>query len=79
MQSEENSDDSEIDGFKSGNNSSDASDDALFKKKAKGNATAKGKNKDPIKVKAEDTENGTTYNNDNEIDKNGATDVIDYA
>lgn len=79
MQREENSDDTEIDGFKSDNNGSDVSDDELPKKKTKNNATAKGKSKDPVKVKAEDTENGTAYDSNNEIENEGATDVIDYA
>ena len=83
MQSEASDDDTEVDDFKSDNNGSDASDDEMPRKKSKANTVAKSKTKDKdlVKVKTEEAENGTfddsSYKNPSvEDDPMG---MIDYA
>ena len=80
----EASDDTEVEGFKSDNNGTDAGDDeATPRKKTKANTVAKTKSndRDIIKVKTEEAENGTfddsSYKNPSvEDDPMG---MLDYA
>ena len=86
MQSEASDDDTEVDGFKSDDNGSDASDDEIPRKKSKANTVAKGKSTDKdllVKVKSEEAENGTfddssSYKNPS-VEDDDPMGIVDYA